>query len=261
MLTRRDAIRIGLGLSAALVLPVRSHGAKNFWETKAPSDWTEDEIDRMTTDSPWAKRATVGFNGERGGFGGGGPGGGMGGSRRGGGSIGFPGGGMGYPGGGSRGGGSGQESRPRFEATVRWASAIPIQEALHAGSKATRDSESPRTEFEKYYVIHVLSNIPALGSGRNRREDTDDESQQERRQEMLKQYTRIERKAGDIALEKVEAGSRTGELGPGLYFYFPRFDEISMDDKQVTFVTKMGPVDLKAKFQLQDMKYRGKLSL
>lgn len=27
----------------------------NFWETKAPADWTDDELVRMLTDSPWAQ--------------------------------------------------------------------------------------------------------------------------------------------------------------------------------------------------------------
>jgi hypothetical protein len=31
--------------------------AASFWETKAPSDWTDDELIRMFTDSPWGQMA------------------------------------------------------------------------------------------------------------------------------------------------------------------------------------------------------------
>lgn len=31
--------------------------AASFWETKAPADWTEDELLRLFTDSPWAQMA------------------------------------------------------------------------------------------------------------------------------------------------------------------------------------------------------------
>jgi hypothetical protein len=168
-------------------------------------------------------------------------------------------------------------------ATVRWETASPIQLALRGGDSASRDSK-PNPDFEKYYVIHVLGDIPAFGGrasgrgndsgddqnsrGRNRRSrDEDDDidiestAEKERRLEMLKQYTKLERKGGPIFLEKFETGSRTGELGPGSYFYFSRLDGISMDDKEVTFVTKMGPMEIKAKFALKDMVYRGKLSV
>src|ERR1035437_400226 len=31
--------------------------AASFWETKAPADWTDDELLRLCTDSPWAQMA------------------------------------------------------------------------------------------------------------------------------------------------------------------------------------------------------------
>jgi hypothetical protein len=31
--------------------------AASFWETKAPADWTDDELIRLLTDSPWAQMA------------------------------------------------------------------------------------------------------------------------------------------------------------------------------------------------------------
>jgi hypothetical protein len=40
-----------------------------------------------------------------------------------------------------------------------------------------------------------------------------------------------------------------------------RNDLITLDDKTVTFVTKLGPIDVKVKFTLKDMVYQGKLAL
>src|SRR5579864_4449697 len=73
MLTRRDAIRVALGIPVALsALPAWAFAAKEFWETKPSSEWTSEEVDRMLTKSPWAKEAVVSYNEGRGDFGDGG---------------------------------------------------------------------------------------------------------------------------------------------------------------------------------------------
>src|ERR1700735_5041480 len=83
--------------------------ASDFWKTKDASQWTDDEVSKVLSDSPWAKAKTVQPQrtqtqqrgmGRRGGFGF--PGGGLGGGYPGGGG-GYPGGGGGYPGGGGGG--------------------------------------------------------------------------------------------------------------------------------------------------------------
>jgi|GEM_PF-2416183 len=124
------------------------------WDTKDPSAWSHDDIDKLMRDSPWARQGKVTLGGNPGGMNRGGgqypndpndpndpnagnyPGGGYpgGSSRRGGiylpGGIGFPGGGggMGYPGG--RGGGRGgnrRQSPVTSTAIVRWDSALPLR--------------------------------------------------------------------------------------------------------------------------------------
>ena len=47
----------------------------------------------------------------------------------------------------------------------------------------------------------------------------------------------------------------------GTLFYFSRVLPLSLDDRQVTFVTKMGPLEVKCKFILREMLYRGALEL
>jgi len=302
MLTRRDWIRLGVGVPASLAaLPGWGFASKEFWESKPSSEWNSSEVERMLTKSPWAKDAAVSYNGGPGGFGGGG-----GGNRRGGGGypgggVGFPGGGIGFPGGGSgrypggRGGypgggggypgggtngggnpGDSRRGREQYRATLRWESAPPIQEALHIGV-----NDKPNPDFAKYYVLNLLGDLPDMASrprGNNdddrdspdsrdstdrraSRNDRDEDAQNERRLEMFKEYTKLERKDGFLRLEKVEEGSRFGSNGPGMLFYFSRLDNITVEDKQISFYTKMGPVEVRAKFTLKEMMYQGKLAV
>jgi hypothetical protein len=44
-------------------------------------------------------------------------------------------------------------------------------------------------------------------------------------------------------------------------FRFPKSDAISMDDKEVKFVCKMGPIQVERKFTLKEMMFNGKLEL
>jgi len=264
--TRRDVLRFAAGLPVAwAALPAWAFASKEFWEAKPASEWSADEIDRMLTKSPWAKDASV--MGDRSGFGNGGSGrtrGGGIGFPGGGGGIGFPGGGVGFPGGGRQGGGypgGGNDGggRERLTATVRWESALPIQEALRIGAS----DEKPNADFDKYYVIALIGGLSAGGRRRSSTSDDDDDSttRADRRLEELKESARLERKDGPISLEKVEEGSRVGSRGPGVYFYFDRKADVSMDDKFVNFSTKLGRMEIKAKFTMKEMSYHGKLAV
>ena len=141
---------------------------------------------------------------------------------------------------------------------------MPIQEALRLD-----DKDELVADFKKYYVLHLIGEFPSMGrrrrgsneDDRDDRDARDEDAQDERRQEMFKDNTRLERKDGFLRVEKVEEGGRTGNLGPGMYFYFSRLDDLSMDDKQVQFVTKMGPMEIKTKFTFKEMLYHGKLSI
>lgn len=146
--------------------------------------------------------------------------------------------------------------------TVRWESALPIQEALHLQNR----DEKTNPDFEKYYVIALIGDLDEVEGRRgkyddNSSRDNDSKDRVDSRLEAFKNYTRLERKDGPLHLEKVDEGSRTGTLGPGVYFYFSRQQEISMDDKEVDFSTKIGTAEIKAKFNLKEMRYHGKLAL
>src|SRR5271165_7130739 len=54
---RRRFLIGALGSGAALAHPSRIFAATEFWNAKDPSTWTEEEIVRLTSKSPWVREA------------------------------------------------------------------------------------------------------------------------------------------------------------------------------------------------------------
>ena len=78
----------------------------------------------------------------------------------------------------------------------------------------------------------------------------------------LKQQVRNFKKRGDKALivpEQIQVGML--EKTVLVYFSFPKTDAITLEDKDVEFVSKVGPMEYKKKFKLTDMVVGGKLTL
>ena len=77
----------------------------------------------------------------------------------------------------------------------------------------------------------------------------------------MKESTMLERKGKDpIYPERVEI--LEGNNARLVVFLFPKEGQaIELGDKDVTFHSKVGAVDMKAKFQLKEMVYEGKLEL
>jgi len=258
----------------------------DFWEKKAPSEWSSDEVDKLVTKSPWAKEVTAQYApGEGGGYpggsnGGGYPGGNGGGGYPGGGGGGYPGGGYpggGYPGGGMgrigiggipgigmggggrrRQGGQGPGNASTYKGTVRWESAKPILE----GTKSTLPDV-----FASHYVIAV-SGIPLLNPRMRRQQTEDDDSQDSRtssqsdqeKLDELKQYTTLQPKGKDLA----QAGIVQRQVSNGsiILFGFSRETlQLKPDDKEADFSTRLGSLIVKAKFNLKEMMYHGELAV
>jgi len=97
----------------------------------------------------------------------------------------------------------------------------------------------------------VNGDLPMLGSQRD-----EDQTARDQRTEMLKEFARLERKNDLIYLNKVVFQSPSSTL-----LYFSRAETIFPEDKQITFTTKLGPIEVKAKFILKEMFYQGKLAL
>jgi hypothetical protein len=223
-MTRRTAILLGLGI------PTLAYAQKEFWEEKDPKDWTEEERLTMLTKSPWARAATTKYNSGAGGIGMAGAGG----TNRRYGRV-------------ANSGNSGSAKDPvalpnHYDAIVRWESALPIREA-----KRNQSKDDPAAN----YILCVTGDLPMLGKNSN--DETQDDYAQ--RLDMLKQYTKLEKHGEPIYLVHM------GYNKDGGLFYFERNDLIRPSDHEVTFVTKLGPIDVKCKFSLKEMAYRGKLEL
>jgi hypothetical protein len=210
--------------------------AAEFWNEKEPSSWSEKEVERLMTKSPWAKQVVGAFDMSK--MSGGGPrGGGMPGGGPPGGGMGGPPGGM--PGGGPPGGmGGGMPGgMPEMKATIRWESAQPIKDARKTPAPAeVRDS-------------HIVS-MGGMTMPRGRAGDRNPEMV-----ESLKAATKLSVKGSpDLHPFRVQAN----EEGT-LFFYFAKESgEISADTKDVSFTSQMGPFEFKAKFSTKDMTYKGK---
>lgn len=231
-----------MSLPSVVALPASASSSKAFWNDKPSSDWTKDEIQDLLNRSPWAKEINVSDSGPgidygkgvgNGGNGNGPP-------RLGGDLPGLPSGPpMGKP-------FAPQASLGRYRAVVRWDSASPVREAMHV--KPTKDSE-------QYYIIAVTGDLPDVGRSAGAEDDTLDGQ----RLESLRQYTRLDRKGAPIVLSRMVSTPNTYPSGGGTLFYFERAD--LSEEKQVTFVTRVGTFEVKARFNLKEMVYHGKLDL
>ena len=269
MITRRQAILFGLAIPWVLA-SVRAWAAPagEFWNSKEPSEWSDEEVRRLLTDSPWAKEVAAEFDfdtagrggadergGRRGGIEGGmgGMGGGMGGrGGMGGGGIGAPGNGVtGRRSQGAQGAQSGEGPPRGSRILIRWETAKAVRDAARKALASDTTGD---------YVISVAG-LGFLGRGRRGAGGDSAEEESERRnaaEERLRDSTELQRK-GQPALhpERVE----TSPDGAMLFFFTRDYHPIRPNDKEVTFVSKFGPMVVKARFNLKEMMYRGKLEM
>jgi hypothetical protein len=263
---------LAAGAGAQSRLPLYA-GSSDFWNKKEPAEWSSEEIDKLVTKSPWAKEVNAtsdAMNRNSGVSGGSDPGIGGGGGGYPGGGGGYPGGGGGYPGGGGMGGGGmgggrgggrrgGSGSMPvQYKATVRWESAKPVLAAL----------KTPLPEsLAGAYVISV-SGVPVVQPGRQHSDDGDSETTvskglSDEVLDRIKNLTYLEPKGKSAAQPSVvQKGSITSSGIPTLLFGFPRdVMPLTADDREITFTTKLGQVEVKTKFNLKDMLYHNELAL
>jgi hypothetical protein len=119
---RRRFLAAALATGITIAHPSRIFAAE-FWNAKDPSTWTEDEINALTSKSPWTRAAVASYKG-----------------------VDDP---NGAASEGGRAGGPGRQTIPP-NIIVRWESAQPIRDALRAPLPA---------EFDGHYVLSV-TNLP-----------------------------------------------------------------------------------------------------
>jgi hypothetical protein len=222
-----DMRRHVLGIVGVWVIAGAAVLTADFWMEKPFLEWSDKDVEKMMTGSPWA--ATVG--------------------------VALPpppprptddaGGGRG----GGRGGGDGFGADPRrVRVTVTWRSALPMKQAVvrsaaGQGGTVTDAQKTFLSQDENFYVL-ALGGLPPPYS-------------------MIGPSTEIsavlERKDKDDILA-VDRTSQRGAAGAILLLAFPR-GAITLEDREVELVVKIDRLSLKRKFKLQDMVFDGQLEL
>lgn len=257
------AVRVaGLRMEAT----VEALGIADFWKTKEPSQWSDDEAAKMLMKSPWAKSVstqtvTAGSSG-RGDMGGGMEGGGGAGGR----------GGMG--GGGGMGGvmASGPTSPPII---VRWESSAPVK-AANARKQFAHSAEIAQWAQDNYVVSLTGFVTRAARRGappgeagpgaRGAQKQGDPRSGAPpagaNPNADLPNFRGAVIRHGDKQVFPVDKIMviRTAQ-GPGLYLLFSRTNAITSGTKEVTIEFTIDRVTTKTKFKVKDMEYRGQLEL
>jgi hypothetical protein len=241
-------IRALLTLASAGLL----FSASDNWKTKEFHDWTATEAQRILDNSPWSAKVFTDMSG---------------GARKPGDLI--PGGGHGSWGGGSGGAGpaggggggyggyggphqnTGDEVRSHnVEVTVRWESALPV---LQARARLTSGDAAKIEEAKDYTVAVVWPNTPGAstwsgggggGGGQSNPKDS----------------ARLVFKNRD-AITAEDTQVKSDDSGREMLFLFPKTTPITLDDKEVTFVTQIGRMKIEHKFKLKDMVFRDQLAL
>lgn len=219
---------VGLLLLAALSLV-----AANVWQ-KPYMEWSDKDITKIMSDSPWVKSASVTLN--------------------------FPGSNVAPPpmgGGGGRGGPQGDGfggGVPSFEITAHFESALPMRQALvrrKFGAEADKSADAQKvlSEEPKSYEIVLSGPLGGFVMG-----PPDAVSQR-----LTEASSLSSAKSGAIKPSLIQVGKpgRTMDV----LFVFPRDKVFTVDDQEVDFTTKLGTSNVKYKFKLKDMVVNGKLEM
>lgn len=142
-------------------------------------------------------------------------------------------------------------------AVVRWQSALPVRQALvrqRFGSEAGTSAEAKQIlEGSPSHYIVVVERLPMFGPPA-------DAERAKQMEEGLKKAAVLNIKGREPLVPEVVQPGR-GSAGPMLAFFFPKNQPISLEDKEVEFQVKMGPMTVKRKFKLAEMLFDGKLEL
>jgi hypothetical protein len=211
--------------------------AADFWK-KPYTEWSDKDVTKLMTDSPWAKSASVTMS-----FPGGG---------------GAPPGGGGFGGGGGRGGGpAGDQSPPpppSFEIVARCESALPMRQALvrrKFGAEADKSADAKKVlgeEPQSYEVVLSGAMGMFLRGAPDRLKQT-----------LIEATSLSSARTGAIKPTNVDIGPPGKTMD--VLFIFQRSMPFTVDDKEAEFSTKLGTSILKYKFRLKDMVVNGKLEM
>ncbi len=251
MLQRRSPAAV---VSAALFLSALSLCAADVWVAKPYTAWSDKDIRKIMTDSPWSRSVSVMLDFIPDGS-----------LLRGRGSMPGPNG----PGVAEAGGGFGvgqsapppgapppapvQTGPPKTTLIVRWQSATIVQQALIKSQYGDKAGSSPeaqkRLEPNAAYYVIAVGNLPVSQKPHD----------SEARKALLGMTTLAVNGKGHplVAKDVVYVGEGMIEAR----FLFPRDVVLTADDKEVEFATMFGKTAVKAKFNLKNMAINGQLGL
>ena len=228
-----------MGVLGVWVLACAALVAADFWEDEEFTRWSDRDVQKMLTDSPWSKQVNIVMGGLR--------------EEE---TSRFTGDGVNFGGGGGRrgGGDGGFSGIRRTRVSVVWINALPVRQAMVRSLIGRNGSIPPEgeqflSEEDPFYTVAVVGLPPAfevLGQMVN---------------EVLAE-TELKRDDKD-PIEPIDIGFlREGDQSIRVMFMFPRTDPITLDDREVEFVTKLGSItEISRKFRLRDMQIDGRLLL
>ena len=225
---------------------------KDFWETKEPASWSDDEKQMLLWESPWAragfarmveKKHTApgyGNNGRQG--------------------IEMPDTRPGLPPGGVKSVPIGEPVPPvpktggepvQFRVLARWETAKPVR--LAGGPEVPELSG-------QFYVIR-LRGLPLMPPPKVKSGEAAPPDPNEGMLQAIKAGTRLER-GGKPAIPCAHLFTGSGNASTDVLLFFSReADAITIADKVVTLESQFAVFRLSIKFSLKDMMYKGELAL
>ena len=239
-------------------LLVLSLCAADSWQSKPFTAWTDKDVQKILSNSPWAKVVNVSAGGLMDSAFMPGRGRGLGGDDappRPGVSDQMPGASPDAPGGNMPSRSLGEEpmAAPSIPLTVVWESALPVKQALARrkyGAEFGSSQEAKNFLDEKPGYMVAVSGIPeAIARA----------SAAHGKAALLERASLAVKGRPPLHASGVEAGppGKTMEM----IFVFPVIPPLSIDDKDVEFSAQFGALAVKYKFHLKDMFYQGALQL
>jgi hypothetical protein len=202
--------------------------AADFWDSKPFAEWSDKDLQRMLSDSPWSHQVSVVMPR----------------SPREAGDL-NPGG----RGGDESGRGGFPAPAPQLKVDVQWRSAQPMRQAMALRQfgtveKIPADLRDTLEQDDSVYVVIVLGLPMQMATA----------AADARKATFL-------RRDGHAPIAVSEGGPQQSGNGFALVFAFPRTDAIMPQDNEVEFVTKLGDLEIRRKFKLKEMVAAGHLRL
>jgi hypothetical protein len=251
---------------ALIFLATASMVAADFWEAKDPALWSEAQIRKIVTDSPWAKGAAVSFKGnpklavrsrerlaERS-------------------DAGAPDPSAGPPGSTAAEVFTDSSSAPP-PVVVRWEAARPVSEACASGgmdrylfsctSKILylSDLGNKFDELAQAYYILSMSNYPNAGRPGDPPQHSSAAAAALERMSRRIQQSAFLKRAGKTPLEPSKVVILPAGHALLVILFFSRSEPITLADKEVVFDSESDTIVVKSRFNLGRMVYKGRLEL